>query len=447
MNVRAKLVQKAFGRITNFLVSHWLCVGLTWAYQSVCNNILVNSFQKFKIQLLDIKIFIPYLFIIIQKNKAMKAVTLHGKSIKDIEDQIAKAISKNYQPTLAIIFADISFNLEELSKIFRDDEILIFGASSSNQNIEGEEILEQSIVAMLLDINKNDFVLYHEQTKNNNTYEISKNAARFAKAKYKNPAMIAVTSSAITDGVSVVEGINDEMKRIIPFNGGMAGGDLQTLITYIFTNNKLIDDGALFLIINNDKIKVSGIASSGWETVGIEKTITKAKGNIVYTIDDQPALDIFLKYYNIKEESIENGILDIAAKYPLQIIQEGKQPVLRGPMFANKEDRSMLFGGRIPEGAKAKFSIQPSFEIIDKTINEVKSLQTKAKKADALLMFSCGARYTAFGPLMEDEVKGIKDIWDAPLAGFFSWGEYGNALNEATNYHNETCILVVLEEK
>ena len=300
---------------------------------------------------------------------------------------------------------------------------------------------------MLLDIKKADFVLYHEETKNNNTYEISKHAAKFAKTKFKNPAMVAVTSSIKADGVSVVEGINDEMKRNITFYGGMAGGDLQTIVTYIFTNNKLTDDGALFLIINNDKIKVSGIASSGWETVGIEKTVTKAKGNIVYTIDDMPALDLFLKYYNIKEESFENAMSEIGTQTPLQVIQEGKHPVLRAAMFPNKEDRSILFGGRIPEGAKVKFSIRPSFEIIDKTINEVKSLQTKVPKADALIMFSCGSRYNAFGPLMEDEVKGIKDIWDAPLAGFFSWGEYGNALNEATNYHNETCILVVLKEK
>ncbi len=377
----------------------------------------------------------------------MKSITLKAGSINEIKTKIDNALSSDYKPTLAIIFADYSFDLEELSKIFQDNEILIFGASSSNQNIEGEEILEQSIVAMLLDINKNNFVLYHEETKNTNTYEISKNAASFAKAKYKNPAIIAVTSSIKTDGVSVVEGINDEMKRNIPFYGGMAAGDLQNLITYIFTNNKLIDDGALFLIINNNKVKVSGIASSGWETVGIEKTVTKAEGKIVYTIDGMPALDIFLKYYNIKEDSFENNRMsEIGTQTPLQIIEEGKQPVLRAVMFANKEDRSILFGGRITEGAKIKFSILPSFEIIDKTVNEVKSLQTKAKKADALIMFSCSSRYYAFGPLMEDEVKGIKDIWDAPLAGFFSWGEYGNALNEATNFHNETCILVVLKE-
>jgi len=378
----------------------------------------------------------------------MKAVTLQGKSINEIEEKIAKAISESYQPTLAIIFAHYSFDLKKISEIFQDNEISIFGSSAINP-IVGEEILEQSIVVILLDINKNDFVLYHEETKDNNTYEISRNAARFAKEKYSDPAIIAVGSSIKTDGVSVVEGINDEMKRNIPVLGGMAGGELNDIvINYIFTNNKVIDDGVLFLIINNDKIEVKGIASSGWETVGIEKTVTRMEGNTVYTIDDKPALDMFLKYYNISEETFENNSMSkIGTQTPLQIIEEGKKPVLRAVMFANKDDRSIVFGGRISENAKVKFSILPSFDIIDKTVNEVRSLQTIIPKADAVLLIDCGARLYAFGPIMEDEVKGINDIWNAPLAGFFSFGEFGNAMNEASKYHNETCIVAVLKEK
>lgn len=378
----------------------------------------------------------------------MKAVTLQGKSINDIEEKIAEAISESYQPTLAIIFAHVSFDLKKLSEIFQENEIFIFGASALD-TIVGEEMLEHSIVVILLDINKNDFALYHEETKDHNTYEISGNAARFAKGKYDNPAFIVVASSVKTDGVSVVEGINDEMKRPVPVLGGMAGGELrETITTYIFTNNKVIEDGLLFLIINSDKIEVKGIATSGWETVGIEKTITRMEGSTVYTIDDKPALDMFLKYYNISEETFENNSMStLGMQTPLQIIEEGKKPVLRAVMFANKDDRSILFGGRISENAKVKFSILPSFDIIDKTVDEIRSLQTILPETDAVLLFSCGARLNAFGPIMEDEVKGISEIWDAPFAGLFTFGEFGNAMDEESKYHNETCIVAVLKEK
>ena len=101
----------------------------------------------------------------------------------------------------------------------------------------------------------------------------------------------------------------------------------------------------------------------------------------------------------------------------------------------------------MPEGSKVKFSILPSFEIIETTINEIKELQRIVPDSDVVLMFSCFARLFAFGPLTEDEVKGVNDLWDKPLAGFFSGGEIGSALNEETVFQNEACCVVTLKEK
>ncbi|MBL0306480.1 MAG: hypothetical protein IPQ25_10735 [Chitinophagaceae bacterium] len=50
------------------------------------------------------------------------------------------------------------------------------------------------------------------------------------------------------------------------------------------------------LIIDEDKISIKGLATCGWKPIGITKTVTKSEGNIVYTIDDQPALDLLMNY-------------------------------------------------------------------------------------------------------------------------------------------------------
>ncbi len=42
-------------------------------------------------------------------------------------------------------------------------------------------------------------------------------------------------------------------------------------------------------LLSEDKIAVKGIATCGWQAIGT--TVTKSEGNIVYTIDDKPALD------------------------------------------------------------------------------------------------------------------------------------------------------------
>jgi len=375
----------------------------------------------------------------------MKSIALQAKSISELKDKIKQAVSSDFKPTLAVTFASVAHNLEELSELLAGEGMAVFGASSSGEIAENE-VFEQSIVVMLLDMNKDSFALYSEKTKGNNTAGISKNAAQFAQQKFQNPAILILSAGLTVDGVSIVEGVNNEIKTNIPLYGGLAGDDFKMQATYVFTNKEMINDGLVFLIIDHDKIEVNGLATSGWETIGVEKTVTKAEGNIVYEIDHKPALDLFLNYYGIKERDAPLG-MSVGTKYPLQFVQENKAPVLRTPFIANKEDNSIMFAGRIPEGSKVRFSIQPSFEIIDKTIEEMKFVHTQNQEADALLMFSCAGRHVAFGPMMEDEVEGIKEIWDAPLVGLFTYGEIGNAKNEASDFHNETCSLVLLKER
>jgi len=83
----------------------------------------------------------------------MKSITLQAGSLEDIKTEINDVISQDFKPTLAVIFASVTHDLELLSNIFEENDILIFGASSSGEIIENE-VLEQSIVVMLLDIKK-----------------------------------------------------------------------------------------------------------------------------------------------------------------------------------------------------------------------------------------------------------------------------------------------------
>jgi hypothetical protein len=51
------------------------------------------------------------------------------------------------------------------------------------------------------------------------------------------------------------------------------------------------------------------------------------------------------------------------------------------------------------------------------------------------------------GPLIEQENEGLHKIWNAPMAGFFTYGEYGNGLDNKYKFHSTTCSWVALKEK
>ena len=239
--------------------------------------------------------------------------------------------------------------------------------------------------------------------------------------------------------------------REITVFGGMAGDDLMGEKPLVFSNGKSKDNALVALIIDEDKIDVRGIATCGWKAVGTAKTVTKSEGNIVYTIDDKPALDMLMKYLGVEVQQDDNKEIVTFLNswyYPLQLERENGDPVIRATRFANREDRSLICTGSVPQGSKIKFSLPPDFDAIETVVTECESIKDNAQQqADALIMFSCVSRHLSFGDLIKEEIDQVQNIWDAPMAGFFTYGEYGKSKNGNHEFHNNACCVVALKEK
>ena len=90
----------------------------------------------------------------------------------------------------------------------------------------------------------------------------------------------------------------------------------------------------------------------------------------------------------------------------------------------------------------------PDFDIVETVINKATELKnTTQMDAEALLIFSCAGRLSALGPMANAENEGLHDVWKAPMAGFFTYGEFGKAINGKQEFHSTTCCWVALKEK
>jgi hypothetical protein len=362
-----------------------------------------------------------------------------------IKSKFTKAIADGFTPTLAIVFCSITQNRKELDDFFSANNVDVYGCTTAGEIIDSE-VLEKSTVAMLLDMSKEHYKIFFEASVD--TYTAAGNLAKFAKANFTNPSVMVVSSGLTIDAEQIIRGFAD-VDKTIPLFGGLAGDDLTMKSSYVFTNGKETSTGLLALVLDGDKINVKGLATSGWDNIGIEKTITKSAGNVVYTIDDEPAVDVFVRYFQFTE-SVDNTAEIIAqnfAQYPLQLTKENGNTVLRAPLMVDIESRALIFAGGIPQGSKVKFSVQPGFDLIEKTTERVSTLKPSIPDADALIMFSCKARHMALGPMTGDEASMIRGIWNKPLIGFFTYGEIGTAKDSVCDFHNETCSMVILEEK
>jgi len=378
----------------------------------------------------------------------MKIKVIHSNSADNFIIQIEHFIQSGFKPGLAIIFCSVANDIEKISNCGNSFGFQIFGISSSGE-ISNDDIYEFSVVGMFFEINSDIFYIKAESTLQKKIIDISRELKLELEQKFTNKSMLVSASGISTDGEEVVDSILNVFGENIPLFGGLAGDDLKMKETFVFTNNKVLSKGVIFLVFNSDFIELKGIATSGWESIGVEKIVTKAEGNIIYEIDHQPAVDVFIKYFNVEVnlETSSDVVENIGVKYPLQVLREGRKPVLRAPLFANAKDKSLVFAGKVSEGARVKFSVPPTFEIIDSTIENIRELKNEFPKAEGMLMFSCAARKLALGPMTEDEVQGIRNIWNVPLAGIFTYGEIGNTINNISDFHNETCSVVLFKSK
>jgi hypothetical protein len=368
----------------------------------------------------------------------MRVKVFSVNSVEQIEPHLKEVQKEGMVPNLAIVFSSVIHNFEELITIFTKYHIDIFGSSSAGEIINNE-VCEESIVMMLFEISRDAYQVNVFDGDGKTYFQVGQNVAEWAKGIYKNPAFMVMVAGLLANGDEIIDGISHTMERQVPLFGGCAGDDLKMEGTFVFNVSKVIKNGVVALIFDWNTIDLKGIAVSGWRGIGTPKTITKSQGNIVYRIDNEPALDVYNKYLNI------NGDIQLGLEYPLLLLRDDGTFVMRVALAVN-EDKSMVYGGTLPEGSKVRFSMPPGSEIIDHEIEQISAFSQHLTGADAVMLISCKARHMALGPMIEDEISSIYDLWKIPLIGFFSYGEIGQLPQGKCDFHNHTLVLVLIHE-
>jgi hypothetical protein len=369
----------------------------------------------------------------------MKPSVFSASSVEQVEAHIESVRRDGLEPTLAIVFSSLDHNLKEVSAAFAKFNIEVFGTSTSGEIIN-DEVYEGSIGVMLLDINRDIYRLNVFDGKGKTYYQVGQHVAEWAKTVYDHPAFMVMTSGLRADGEQIVNGIICTIERQVPLFGGAAGDDLRMQETFVFSTSEVLVNGVIALIFDGHAIDLKGIAASGWKGIGTPKTVTKAEGNIVYRIDDEPALDMYNKYLDIGDDPMR------AAEYPLLLIRDDDSVVLRAAFVVN-EDKSIIYTGSVPEGAKVRFSMPPGSEIIDYAIEQMTDFSKQNAGSDAIVLFSCKARHLALGPTVEEEISAVHKLWKAPLVGFFTYGEIGPGPQGRCDFHNYTLVPVLINAK
>jgi hypothetical protein len=379
----------------------------------------------------------------------MQARVCTGRDIASALDAVDDRLTSGFDPTVGVVFCSVSHDFAELGRLLAARGITVVGVTTAGE-IADDRILEEACVVMLMDPDPEAFAVRLMSVDAENTIaDLAKELGRYATATFASPVVLAFASGVRSDGEPVVGGVHAGAGRTIPLFGGMAGDDLRMTDSYVFSGSSAYAEGLIGFVLDGDRFHVEGTATSGWQPVGVEKTITSSQANVVSTIDGEPALDVYRQYLNIEDLGGYKGgqAVALGVQYPLMVNRGNGTSVIRAPLFFGAETGSLIFAGGVPQGATVTFCIPPSLDIVERVVAEAADVHRSIPDADAILLVSCKARHLALGPLAEDEVRELHGMWQAPMAGFFSYGEIGGRNPQDCDFHTETCTLVVIRER
>jgi hypothetical protein len=379
----------------------------------------------------------------------MNAKSIKGKSTTEIHAALEVSMADGFKPTLAIILLSNIDDAESIRSIFGKQGIAIFGLTTPNKFTE-QGISDVEIVVMLLDLKPDNFKIVLNDYDGSSAYEAGYKTGIAGKNSFTNPCFIISPVDFVFSGDDLIRGLTEAAGHDIMVAGGVAGNPAD-FTGVLFTNDRSSKGGLLTLILDQSNISISGLAVSGWKPVGTTKVITKSEGAWVFTIDDEPAMQVIRRFLGndiVISATRESGLLPTDLGYPLQFDRSSGNAIMKPALLYNPTDQSVMIGGDVNTGDHFRFSLPPDFDVIDKVIETTRVMKEKEMPdADVLLVFSCVGRLGTFGPLISTEIEGLASTWGKPMIGYFSLGEFGKLDEGRCEFQGTTVSWVALKEK
>lgn len=187
-----------------------------------------------------------------------------------------------------------------------------------------------------------------------------------------------------------------------------------------------VTSGGLSGIVFSREVAVATGLSQGCSPIGPRHTITQAEENIIITIDDRPALDVFKEDIQVLPE---NEISQLAGYVYVGLAIKGSDTgdyLVRNLVGVDPKNKVIAVGESVNLDDQLMFcrrDKQTASEDLVRMVSEVKGWVGETMPKGALY-YSCVARGRhTFGENSE-ELKTIQnELGDLPLVGFFANGE------------------------
>lgn len=357
--------------------------------------------------------------------------------------------------TLIIIFASPSYidhpeHIKELAKKFPRSKIV--GCSSAGE-IFDTTVLDDTLSVAILAFEKTRIGLSRSELDDTNDSESAGAAISRELDANDLKAIFVLTSGINLNGTELVKGLNTINKKIA-ITGGMAGDGSRFHHTWAIYNGDICKNCVIGVGFYGEDVQIGHASKGGWDIFGPERRITQSKGNILFELDNQPALKLYKNYLGDKADELPaSGLL-----FPLAIRSNlnDEKRLVRTILSIDEENSSLTFAGDMPKGYLAQL-MRANFERLITAADEAGTIATShlvainATEAKPILAISisCVGRRLLLGERIEEETEAVMQSLPpgTQQIGFYSYGELSPYSNGACDLHNQTMTITTITEE
>jgi hypothetical protein len=261
-------------------------------------------------------------------------------------------------------------------------------------------------------------------------------------------ALLVLTDGRIPDQESILRGCYSVVGASVPLVGGAAADGIRMTGSYLIGDGKVLKDGVAAVAIASEA-PLSASVGHGWYKTGKPMIVTSSGDGRVYTLDDKPAMDVYLDRLGAPPEAYTDAAAfrEFAMSRPLGVQRRSGVEARNLSTIVDIEGRSIGSGSAIDHGGLtwAMTGDEESILTATDTVCEAAISGLGGNDPAGLLAFSCAALRTVLGDDgIERECARIA-TWagDAPFAGFYTYGEIAR-IRGIDGFHNQTLAVLAI---
>lgn len=380
----------------------------------------------------------------------MKTEQVKVKSGTSVETALRPLL--NLQPDLIIVYAPAKeFEQGGLVRTAMESlprTALVIGCSTAG-NISNDEIDDSDLVITASKFNKPNFKAVSTTIAGmDDSYRAGK---QLVEKLDKNgmQALFVLGPGLDINGSAMINGIRDVVGPEVIITGGLAGDGTNFKKTYTLLNGEISPNQIAAFAIYGHDIKVAYGSMGGWEAFGPVRRVTKARQNMLFELDGEPALDLYKKYLG----EAAAGLPASGLMYPFAILndKDDSTGIIRTLLAVDETAKALIMAGDVPENGRVRLMHSTKKGLINGASGAAKMASEIAKgaKPDALgILISCVGRKIVLGSDVEEELEVVKSVFgEMPMTGFYSYGEIcpQTGLKDC-KLHNQTMTITYIYE-